>query len=68
LGSKFPVQSRAFLPDLIARLDDENRVCRVLAGKALGQVAARKSGVIEECFQNLKKEIPPDVLRILRKS
>ena len=66
LGSKFPIHARAFLPDVISRLDDDNRVCRMLASKALGQIAARKPGILEECFRSLKKEIPPTLARLLR--
>ncbi|MBN1570952.1 MAG: HEAT repeat domain-containing protein [Acidobacteria bacterium] len=65
LGSRYPIQSRSFLSDLVLRLDDENRVCRVLAGKALGQIGSRRSGIVEECFKNLKKEIPLSVSRML---
>jgi hypothetical protein len=68
LGAKFPNQVRAFLPDLISFLEDDNRICRLFACKAIGQVAARKHGIIEECFRNLKKEIPPSIARILRSS
>jgi hypothetical protein len=68
LGSRYPMKSRSFLPDLIARLEDDNRICRVLAMRALGQVATRGPLIIEECFNSLKKEIPPAVSRILRKS
>jgi HEAT repeat protein len=68
LGSQYPLQARSFLPDLISRLDDDNRVCRVLALRALGQVAARRSEIIEEYFQNLKKDIPPAISKILRNS
>ena len=68
LGSKFPGQACSFLPDLVSRLDDENRVCKILAGKALGQIAARKPGIIEECFRSLKKEIPLSLSRMLRNS
>ncbi len=66
LGAKFPSQSRFFLNDLAVRLDDENRVVRILAGKALGQVAARKPSIVEEFFKSLKKEIPPSVARVMR--
>lgn len=66
IGSFFPSQSREFLSDLISRLDDENRVVRSVACKALGQMAARKPSMIEELFQSLKREIPPAVARILR--
>jgi HEAT repeat protein len=68
LGSKYPMKSRAFLPDLISHLDDDNRICRVIAVRALGLVAARRPGLIEECFRNLKKEIPSAVSRILSRS
>ena len=67
LGSRYPMKSRAFLPDLIARLDDDNRICRVLAMRALVQVAARGPQIIEECFSSLKKEIPSTVSGILRR-
>jgi HEAT repeat protein len=68
LGSCFPSQSRAFLNELVSRLDDSNRVVRSVACKALGQVAARKPVIVEEFFQNLKREIPPAVARVLRSS
>jgi HEAT repeat protein len=68
LGARFPAQSRDFLGDLIIRLDDENRIVRILAGKALGQVAIIKPTIVEELFQNLRKEIPPAVARLLRSS
>ncbi len=68
LGSQFPARSASYLSDLLGRLEDENRVVRVLACKALAQVAARRPSAIEELFQNAKKEIPPAVGRILRKT
>ena len=65
IGSVFPSQSREFLNDLVSRLDDENRVVRSVACKALGQMAARKPLIIEEFFHGLKREIPPAITRIL---
>jgi len=68
LGSHSPSQARVFLGDLVSRLDDENRVVRAVASKALIQVASRKPLIIEELFQNLKKDIPPSIARALRGS
>jgi HEAT repeat protein len=68
LGAQFPARSSIFLGDLLTRLDDENRIVRILACKALAQVAVRKPLAIEELFKNAKKEIPPAVGRILRKT
>jgi HEAT repeat protein len=68
LGSHSPSQARVFLSDLVLRLDDENRVVRSVAFKAISQVAIRKPLIIEEFFQNLKKEIPPSLARVLRRS
>ena len=65
IGSVFPSQSREFLNDLVSRLDDENRVVRSVACKALGQMAARKPLILEEFFHALKREIPPAITRIL---
>ncbi len=66
LGSHSPSQAGAFLGDLVSRLDDSNRVVRAVASKALIQVASRKPLIIEEFFQNLKREIPPPLARALR--
>ena len=66
LGERFPTQVRASLPELVLHLEDENRVCRILARKALGQIAIRKPALLEECFRDLKKEIPPAIARILQ--
>jgi hypothetical protein len=68
LGVRFPEQSREFLVDLVLSLEDQNRIVRILAGKALGQVALRKPLLIEDCFRNLRKEIPPSIVRLLRNS
>jgi hypothetical protein len=68
LGAQFPVQSRFFLNDVIVHLDDDNRVVRIIACKAINQVAARKPMIIEEMFNNLKREIPNSVARVLRHS
>jgi hypothetical protein len=68
IGARFPAQSRGFLNELVARIDDDNRIVRVLACKALSQVAVRKPAFVEESFQNLKREIPPAVARFLRSS
>jgi hypothetical protein len=68
LGLRFPIQSQNFLHDLAGRLDDENRIVRILTCKALGQLAARKPSIVEEFFQNVKREIPPSIARILRNS
>lgn len=68
LGTRFPAQSCEFLGDLVKRLDDQNRIVRILAGKALVQVAARKPLIVEECFRNLKKEMPPAIARLIRNS
>jgi hypothetical protein len=66
LGVRFPMQSTEFLSDLNVCLDDHNRIVRIMAGKAMAQVAARKPAVIEGFFRDLKKEMPPVVARILR--
>jgi len=68
VGEKFPNQVRPLLPDLVLLLEDENRICRILAGKALGQVADRRPAFIEECFRSLKKEIPASLIRGRRSS
>lgn len=68
LGYQWPARCHTFLNDLAGRLDDENRVVRTFACKALSQVAARRPEIIEEFFQNLKKDIPPSVARVLRNS
>jgi hypothetical protein len=66
LGCRFPAQSSSFLHDILAHLDDDNRIVRILSCKALAQLAARKPLVVDELFQGARKEIPPSVARVLR--
>jgi HEAT repeat protein len=68
LGAQFPAVFPDFLNDLVARIEDPNRIVRILAGRALGQAASRKPAIVETYFRDLKKEIPPAVARFLRKS
>jgi hypothetical protein len=68
LGIHSPLQSRAFLGDLVSRLEDENRIVRALSSSALNQLAVRKPLMVEEYFQNLKKEIPPPIARSIKSS
>jgi HEAT repeat protein len=68
IGSFCPIQCREFLRDLVLRLDDENRIVRSIACKALSQVADRRPDIIEEFFQALKREIPPTIARVVRSS
>lgn len=68
LASHSPLRAKAFLADFIARLDDENRVVRSVACKAISQVALRKPVVVEEVFSNQKREIPSSVARVLRRA
>jgi hypothetical protein len=68
LGTRFPVQSREFLGDLVLGLDDHNRIVRILAVKALKEVAIRKPLVVEECFRNLKKDVPSTIAPLLGNS
>jgi hypothetical protein len=65
LGEQFPIPADHFLDDIAACLDDTHRVVRVLAGKALVQIALRKPGIIQDYFADSKREIPSAVARIL---
>ena len=66
LGSQFPTQSKSLIGDLAARTDDENRIVRIIAGKALARIAARRPALIEALFKDLNKEMPNSVARSLR--
>jgi hypothetical protein len=68
LFARFPSQSREFLNEVVARLDDDNRIVRIFACKVLGQVAYRNPLIIEEFFANHKKEIPPSIAPLIRGS
>ncbi len=65
LGSRFPSQLQGFLNDIAGRLDDDDRVVRVLACRTLSRVAAAKPGIIGELFKGLKREPPPAIAKAL---
>jgi hypothetical protein len=66
LGSQFPSRSQDCLGEIVSRLDDDNRIVRIIASKALFQLAIQKPLTIENFFKNLKKEIPPAIARMMR--
>jgi len=68
IGSRFSTHSGSFLKELASCLDDNNRVVRIMACKALIQVADRKPLIVEALFQSLKREIPQAVARSIRSS
>jgi hypothetical protein len=65
LGTHFPSCARTFPGQIIAHLDDSNRVVRIIASKVLLQMAARHPSIVEEFFANLKRDIPPVIARCL---
>ncbi len=68
MGSRFPSRLQCFLIDIAGRLDDDDRVVRILACRTLSHVAASKPGIIGELFKTLKREPPPSVARALERS
>ena len=68
LMARYPRTAAALLSDIVARLDDENRVCRLMALRAVAPVAEKETPRIEEVYRELRKSIPPEVSRVLRKS
>jgi HEAT repeat protein len=66
IGQRFPTRSSAFLGELSARLEDENRVVRVIASKALLLVTVRRPRLVQEFFRDAKREVPAQIARILR--
>jgi hypothetical protein len=65
IGTCFPGHSREFLGALILGLDDGNRVVRILAGKAVRQVAVEKPLMVKEYFRTLKREAPPAIAQLI---
>ncbi len=68
VGSIFPNQAGRFLEGLCSLLDDENRIVKVLACRALERIAARKPQLVCDYFKNSKKEMPGTIARCIRKT
>jgi len=66
IGSHFPLGASRFLQDLSARLDDENRIVRILASRALNTLAVKKPRMVEQVFESTKRVVPASLARILR--
>lgn len=66
VGARFPLRAPRFLPDLSVRLDDENRMVRILASRALNSLAVKKPRMVEEAFESTKRVVPSSLARILR--
>ncbi len=68
VGSIFPNQANRFLEGLCSLLEDNNKIVRALACRALVRIAARKPQLIRDHFENGKLEMPVTVARSVRKS
>jgi hypothetical protein len=63
IGSSFPNCVSRFLSTLNCRLEDQNRVVRVLACSAVERIAARKPELVRQTFASAKKEAPSSISR-----
>ena len=68
LCSPFPKRLHDVLSDLLERLEDENKIVRIMASKALARTASRNPRVVEELFRNIDREAPGIVVDVLRSS
>jgi HEAT repeat protein len=68
VGTIFPNQASRFLDGLGSLLEDENKVVRALACRALVRIAARKPLIVRDYFESSKREMPVTVARSVRKS
>jgi len=68
LCALFPRRLRYVVPDLQVRLEDSNKIVRILASKALARIAFRNPDVVEGLFRNIGKEAPGIVGEVLRGS
>jgi hypothetical protein len=63
--SRFPARTSFSLPDLKARLADEDKLVRNFACRSLEAVAARKPNLIQELFSSNPEEVPASLARFL---
>jgi hypothetical protein len=68
IGSTYPRRSPLFVKELSVCLEDDNRIVRLLAGKAMARVAVRKPALVQELFATTKREMPATLARIFQKS
>ena len=66
LGTRFPADCQHIFPDLLVCLQDQNRIVRILAAKALAQIAIRNPVIIEDLFRGTEVEMPSLVAGIIR--
>jgi hypothetical protein len=62
---RFPGRASFSLPDLKARLGDDDKLVRSFACRSLEDIAARKPQMIQELFSASPEETPPSVARLL---
>jgi HEAT repeat protein len=63
VGSDFPSSAPRFLNELKARLDDENRIVKGIAGRAIEEIADRRPRLVQDLFETAKKDIPGSISR-----
>jgi HEAT repeat protein len=62
----YPRRLKVILPDLLERLQDQNKIVRMFAAKALARSAFHNPGNVERLFHDIDVEIPGIVNKVLR--
>ena len=68
LCALFPRRLQHVVPDLLDRLEDQNKIVRILTYKALARIASRNPEIVEDMFRNIGKEATGIISDVLRSS
>lgn len=66
IAASFTNQVSPVFSDLVTRLDDDNRIVRILAFRAIERMAARRPQLIKDLFAAHKRDIPKSLARSLK--
>ncbi len=66
IASSYTNQVSPVFLDLAVRLDDDNRIVRLMAVRAIEKMAARRPQLIKDLFAANKRDIPKSLVRSLK--
>jgi hypothetical protein len=68
IAGNFPGRIQQVLLELTARMDDENRVVRIIASRAVQRLAASRPKLVKGLFESHKREIPELLARSIKRA
>jgi len=65
IGAHASEPAREYLANVFARMDDDNRIVRMVAGKAAARLTEKHPEAVAAFFRDIQRPVPPELAKLL---